>query len=429
MKIPKYVYPKYYSYQLVKDNNQYPEAKDIKLTKNLKISKEFKQTEERHLKHVLENTKIWEEKYQNLSKEDYKQEDDYTLFDFIYPFRVNKFMSKKYNLGIYFTNAFRKMYEICELTPFIDTKLKKIRHFDICGLPGGFVFGINHFLKTRNPPIEYDWYLQSYRKKEKGTSYFTDEYGLVKKNRNRILMGDGTGDITKIKNIEEYYHIFEGENGCDIVTSDCGLGFEAVWNSGKDDYGREKQMAKTFYAQLICGLGVLKKGGNFFMKTYHSFSPFFVSLIYLLGMYFEDVRFVKPEGSRQPGGKEVYLLCLGLKDIVSKEEKVKLLGILKNFKDDDLSKNIISYSEMNKDIVKDIEDGLASYYLEKIEIREKVTKFKLDLVGVSIFDNPEEYFLRKELLYESSQQIMLRYYKDYFVRYKYKRIEKKDMLV
>ena len=41
-------------------------------------------------------------------------------------------MSKKYNLGIYFTNAFRKMYEICELTPFIDTKLKKIKHFDIC---------------------------------------------------------------------------------------------------------------------------------------------------------------------------------------------------------------------------------------------------------------------------------------------------------
>ena len=66
MKIPKYVYPKYYSYQLVKDNNQYPESKDIKLSKNLKISKEFKQTEERHLKHVLENTKIWEEKYQNV---------------------------------------------------------------------------------------------------------------------------------------------------------------------------------------------------------------------------------------------------------------------------------------------------------------------------------------------------------------------------
>ena len=64
-----------------------------------------------------------------------------------------------------------------------------------------------------------------------------------------------------------------------------------------------------------------------------------------------------------------------------------------------------------------------------MESREKVSKFKLDLVGVSIFDDPGEYFLRKDLLYVSSQQIMLKYYKDYFIRYKYRRIQNKDKLV
>lgn len=424
MELPDYIYPNYYDYNLVVKNKQELNSKDLKLFKNLKFSKNFKDTEKIHLNFILEKQEYWKEKQKKLSLEENRKDSEYSLFDFILIFKQNNFLNKKYNLNIYFTNAFRKIYEICEKSKFINSNLKKVRHFDICSMPGGFIFGINHFLKTRNKTIEYDWYNQSYT--GKGKSYFKDEFGLVKKNKERFLTGDSTGDITKIKNINIYYKFFE-KNKCDIVTSDCGLDNDLIF--GKSKYLKEKQMAKTFYSQLICGLGVLKKGGNFFMKTYHSFSKFSISLIYLLGVCFEEVKLVKPESSRQLSGKEIYYLCLNLKKELSDLEKERLLLILKNFDEEILNQNIISYSNMNKVILKNIEDTLSDYYLNKISLKNKVSDFKVKTVGVTIFDDPKKYFIFKKLVNESSQEALLDYYKNYFKIFKYKKISNKDKLV
>lgn len=429
MELPKYMYPKFYNYSLAKFNDQVISPKDLRLFKNLKLSKDFREIEEIHLEQYLETKKYWKEKSLKLSKEDYKREDEYSLFDFINIFKNQYWIIKKYNLSKGFTNAFRKMYEVCYITGFVkkgDTS-EKLSHFDICGFPGGFVLGINYFIKTQTNIHMYDWYIQSYIKDKGEKNYFIDEFGLAKKYPSRFLSGPSRGDITKIKSIQFYYSFFQDKKR-DIVTSDCGLGFGEVWNTEKG-YGREKQMMKTFFSQFICGLGVLKKKGNFFMKTYLSFSPFMISLVYLMSCCFEKVNLIKPESSRQPGGKEIYILCKNLNEEISDNLKYKLLDILENFTEEDLDKSIISSSSMNKEVLENIQNSFIKYYIDKIEIREISNNFKMEFIGADILRDPEEYFQIKNQLNKELKPIMIRYVNNYIKKMNYKKLRDEDKLI
>ena len=428
MKIPRYIYPKFYDLNLVENNNENVSAKDLKLFKNLKISKEFKDTEKEHLLILLKSKEIWMETEQSLTKDQLNKDEEIHLFNFITVFKKIQYPSQKYNIGRGFTNSFRKIYEVCEKTNFIDKNLSKIRHFDICGLPGGFVLGVNYFLKTRTQIKEYQWYMQSHVSDKKNKNYFGDDFGLRKKYPKRFLVGYDGGDITKVETIEYYYNFFKNDR-LDIVTSDCGLNFEEIWESSEKKYGREKQMAKIFFSQFISGVIILKKGGNFFMKSYHSFTPFMVSLIYFMGILFEKVKLIKPESSRQPKGKEIYFLCTGLENEIEEEIKEKLLDILKNFTDEDLEKNLISASKINKNIFKKIETTLSNYYLEKIERRRKITDFNLKLIGCDLIQDTNQYLKEIEKISKEYNYIMLNYVKDYFKKLNYKRIKNSDRLL
>ena len=163
------------------------------------------------------------------------------------------------------------------------------------------------------------WYIQSYVKDKEEKNYFTDEFGLAKKYPALFLSGPSRGDITKRKSIEYYYSFFQNKKR-DIVTSDCGLGSAEVWETEKG-YGREKQMMKIFFL-------------------------------------FERVNLIKPESSRQPGGKEIYILCKNLKEEIDDKFKSKLLDILQDFTEDDLKKSIMSSSVIDKEILKDIDNYL-----------------------------------------------------------------------
>lgn len=429
MDIPKYMYPKFYNYSLSKFNNQTLKDKDLGLFKNLKPNKDFKEIEKIHLLQYQETKQYWAKKNTSLTVEDYKKEDEYTLLEFFQAFKREKWISKKFNLGPGFTTAFRKMYEVCFLTNFIKkgNTSKELRHFDICGFPGAFIIAVNYFVKTQTSIENYDWYIQSYVKDEKEKNYFSDEFGLKKKYPSHFLSGPRRGDITKRKSIEYYFSFFENQKR-DIVTSDCGLGFNDLLKT-EEGYGKEKQMMKTFFSQFICGTGVLKSGGNFFMKTYHSFSPFMISLIYLMSCLFVRVNLIKPESSRQPGGKEIYILCTKLKEEVPQKFKDKLLDILENFKDDDLNKSIISSTKMEKKILNKIQESFVKYYINKIEIRELTNEFKLNLIGVDIFDDPEKYFETKYELDRELKPNMRKYVNNYLRKMDYKKIKDNDKLI
>ena len=159
-------------------------------------------------------------------------------------------------------------------------------------------------MKTKRKGINYDWYVQSYT----GDYGLKDEYKLRKNYPNKFLEGPGMGDITKSDSIKYYYNFFKN-NRRNIVTSDCGLSPSEVWKGLDKGLTREKQMLKIFYGQLICSFGILTKGGNLFMKSYTSFTPFTVSLIYLMCCFFKNVKLVKPISSRYPEANEIYYLC------------------------------------------------------------------------------------------------------------------------
>ena len=154
-----------------------------------------------------------------------------------------------------------------------------------------------------------------------------------------------------------------------------------------------------------------------------------ISLIYLMTCLFERVNLIKPESSRQPGGKEIYILCTKLKDEISKEFKDKLLVILGDFTDEDLNKSIISSAKIDKEILKRIEDGFIKYYINKIKIREMSNNFKLDLIGIDILDNKKEYFEIKDELNKELKPTMKRYVNNYLRKMDYKKIKDEDKLI
>lgn len=284
------------------------------------------------------------------------------------------------------SNAYRKMYEVCVNYNFIP-KNKVIRHFDICSFPGSFLFAVNDFIKTKNNNKEviYDFYFQSYvnNDKEKG-SYFDDRYKLAKKYKNRFI-AKNNGDITKINEINHYQNFFKNKK-CNIVTSDCGLE-----NRTTNNYEREKQMTKIFLGQFLAGLVSLKKNGNFLMKYYHFYSIFNLSLIYLMGLLFKKVYLVKPISSRQITGKEIYIMCVSFKDNLSDKKIEELKNVLKSFKDEDIDKTIINEKNINKKIFQKLEKKLSEYFNYKI-LRNKL-KYEIveKYIGISWEDNYNKY--------------------------------------
>jgi 23S rRNA U2552 (ribose-2'-O)-methylase RlmE/FtsJ len=425
MEIPKYIYPKFYHITLVENNIS--DISNIKLYKNLKLSKELL-TVKSYYQQKHQNNYDYEQKYifKKSSRESSREskkiqqiiDERDNLFNSIKYFKSIKNIQQKYNIGVGFTNAWKKMYEICQRTHFIPNKEETIKHLDICGLPGGFVLGINHYLKTKRHIKDYDWYLQSYTDK----GYLQDDFGLVKKYPNRFL----EGDITSKKKIQKYIKFFQ-KNKRNIVTSDCGLGGEEAYKTPDFEF-RDKQMMKIFLGQLITGLGVLEKGGNFFMKSYNSFSPFLISLLYLMSCFFQKVTLIKPILSKQPDGKEIYYCLYNFNGVTDKQIS-DLLNILENYSLEDLDRNFISYTKMKKDIMDNIEDKLTNYYYLKIKKYYKIEEYLQSLIGFEVDEDPEEYLRSLQKIKKSLFPKFKRFANQYYTKLEYQKIDDRDRLL
>lgn len=352
------------------------------------------------------------------------------FFDFTNNTNIGNIPKKIYNIDLNFgwTNAWRKIYEIIQELKLIDSNLKELVHFDMCGFPGAFVFATNHYLKTKTNIKKYDWYISSYNDSvdENSTKkkYLKDKFNLQKKYKDRFLYGSKktsyNGDITNIDNIRELIHFFKNKKA-HFVTSDCGLNI-----SWKDSYLREQQMIKIHFGQFVCGLGVLNKGGTFVMKNYSQMKPFSISIIYLMILVFEKVYFIKPESSRQYGN-EIYLVGKCYKNNLSDvqiNDLIVLVGELEN------SKHIHDclFENMNMKIVSIIENKLSKYYDHLNQIKEHKDKFFED--EIFILEKDTKSLLEKLKHFKVSSEYQIRgYFKYYFDKLKYERIKDTDKLL
>ena len=419
--------PTYQSYELsVKGTTPEIKPSDIKLYKNLNLQPGFKKLETNYLKRSNNSKKNYDKCMKNLSTYEIKKIDTTYFMDITKVFKKMPYIQKKYDIGPGFTNAWRKMYEICEKNNFIHKKIKTIKHLDICGLPGGFVLGINHFIKTKRKSQNYDWYIQSYT----GDVGIEDQFNLRKKYPNKFLEGPVSGDISSSKSVLYYYDFFKDKKR-NIVTSDCGLSPVEVWESKDKNLTREKQMLKIFYGQLITAFGVLEKGGNLFMKSYSTFTPFSVSLIYLMCCFFKRVKLVKPISSRYPGGNEIYYLCEDFKELIDENIFYKLVKILDTWKENTFSMNISSYAKMDKKLLKNIQDKMSIFYqkrLEDIKEKEEITD---EILGTTddLINDPKSYLSDMKELEKISDNQTIRFTNEYIKKMKYQRINKKDRLL
>lgn len=416
--------PNYRSYNLSIKNIELDINFNIKLYKNLKLEKAFKEVEKKYLKYNVKSKLIYNTQLNKLTDK------QFNIYNNIYYMDLTKiykkyFINNKYNIGKGFTNAWRKMYEICEVNKKFIPNTSTVRHFDICGSPGAFILAVNHFIKTKRKHQDYDWYIQSYT----GDYGLTDSFNLYKNYPDRFLEGPDKGDITSSKTIIFYRDYFK-DNKLNIVTSDCGLSPSEVWASKDSKLTREIQMLKIFYGQFVSAISVLDKNGNLFMKSYSTFTPFSISLIYFMCCVFDKVKLVKPESSRYPEGNEIYYLCenfRGITDIVF----YKLINVLENWSDDIHKKSIISFTCMNKELLKNIQDKMSLFYNKRLDDKNYKRQLINTYVGTEedLLESPNSYLKKLKELENLTDKHTIEVAKRYIRKLKYRRIRQEDKLI
>ena len=200
------------------------------------------------------------------------------------------------------TNAWLKFYETIL---FLDSTFAILPFFGCNSLhvaeaPGNFVCALNHYINTKKPVgYRWDWRANTYEDSKGDMGYLSDDLGLIKKYRNKWLLGpSGTGDITLKENILSFgkYH---------LVTSDV-----KVVSEKDPNYDEEENMnAAVHLGHILVALESLVIGGTAILKHFTLFESFSHDLITIFASCFEQCFIYKPETSKA-GNSEVYLVGL-----------------------------------------------------------------------------------------------------------------------
>ncbi len=232
-------------------------------------------------------------------------------------------LANNYNIS----NAWIKCYEMLNHFDLI-SKNKELSLFDNAAFPGSFILSVHHFTSTNN--INLKWYGSSLIESNSQTSTeLGDSYNLYRNYPDNWLMTDkNNGDILNYNNQLDFYNRLH--NKIDLYTSD--LGFDA-----SSDYNNQ-ELIQCYgnIGQILTGLLVLKKGGNFITKQFTYFEPITISLMYITSLYFEEFYICKPFSSRE-ANSETYLVGKNFKGSDINDDNIQsLMEMIKKF--DNVSK-------------------------------------------------------------------------------------------
>ena len=218
------------------------------------------------------------------------------------------------------SRSFFKMLETCRTHHLIDDIVGPLKSFHFAEGPGGFIEAVANLrndsrdeyigmtLVDENPAVP-GW---------KKSQAFLEKTPSVK-----IYVGkSGTGDMTDPENLR---HCFETHRGsCQLVTGDGGFDFTS-------DFDHQEVMStKLILCQIAFAIAVQKKGGNFVVKMFDTFTEASIDLLYLLSMLYDSVLFFKPNTSRV-ANSEKYIVCKGFKLDDSRNLVIALYHALQNF--------------------------------------------------------------------------------------------------
>jgi cap1 methyltransferase len=85
---------------------------------------------------------------------------------------------------------------------------------------------------------------------------------------------------------------------------------QGICVDGEENW-QESKCKQLVLCQFLTALHTLDKGGDFMCKMFDAFTPFTISLLYLLHLHFEKICLIKPHTSR-PANSERYVVCKNL---------------------------------------------------------------------------------------------------------------------
>jgi 23S rRNA U2552 (ribose-2'-O)-methylase RlmE/FtsJ len=266
-----------------------------------------------------------------------KNEEDYSINTGIKLFIENNIEKKYLNI---LSRAYLKLWEMIIQFDLIPEKDNFISSHLAEG-PGSFIQATILYrdlqeklkkIKTSKNDKYYAVSLHSENKHLLIEQEFIDYYNKEKPKRLHVLetvskdeakKGGGVlsdGDITKLKTI----NIFTGggvsikgfSEDSDLVTADGGFDWE------KENL-QEQEAYKLIFGQIVTALKINKKGGNFVLKIFDTYTRNTLKYLELLKNFYEDVYISKPFTSRI-SNSEKYVVCKGLINKLTATEIKKL---------------------------------------------------------------------------------------------------------
>lgn len=206
----------------------------------------------------------------------------------------NKFFKGKPNV---ISKDFYKLWEMLFYYDLIDVKSKNFVSAHIAEKSGSF---------------------------SQATTYFRDLYSDSKNDKYHVLSSKKLDNaktydskFITTKTIEDFK---KNANSVDLVTGDGGYQW-TVENI------QEQESATLIFSQILTALNIQKKGGNFVLRMFETFTTISLKFIVLLKYFYDTVNIVKPLTSREDSS-ERYIVCMGFKDTKNKDDVQKLMKVL-----------------------------------------------------------------------------------------------------
>ena len=202
------------------------------------------------------------------------------------------------------------------------------------------------------------------------------------------------GDITQIKTISLFKKDIEkSKNYADLITADGNLDWD-------DDNFEEQEGYQLILGEIIAGLKVQAKDGNFVLKIFESFTIPTLKMIYILSSFYEETYLYKPYFSR-PSKSEKYLICKGFKFDQKKDGSIldKKINILEK---------ILEGMNSNKFVFDILPDLILPF--------DYIDKFKFMNIKIS---NPQQIMINQIVTYIKENN----YFGDKYHLYREKQIE------
>lgn len=176
----------------------------------------------------------------------------------------------------------RAFYKMFEMRNIVDKKHKNV--YCLCEAPGGFYEAIRLINPDANITVQ---------------SIDNTTIKFSKTIPKEIIT---YSDITKFSSIMKIISHSKKINGYNLMTADGGIDVSHNYNM------QEKINTKLIFCQIFTMLYSLKKGGNFVIKVFDTFTLPMIQILWILEQHFQSSTMVKPNLSR-PCNSEKYIVC------------------------------------------------------------------------------------------------------------------------